>query len=42
MTTSRDSSDIKTKPLIVCDVTAKPQGTSCSIIQKIMAASQFT
>lgn len=40
MTTSRHSSDIKTKLLIVCDVTAKPQET-CSIIQKNMAASQF-
>lgn len=33
--------DIETKPLIVCDVIAKPQGISCSIIQKNMAASQF-
>lgn len=41
MTSSRDFSDIKTKPLIVCDVTAKPQGTPCFIIQKNMAASQF-
>lgn len=41
MTSSRDSSDIKTKPLILCDVIAKPQGISCSIIQKNMAASQF-
>lgn len=41
MTSSKGSSDIKTKSLIVCDVTTIPQGVSRSITQKNMAASQF-
>lgn len=41
MTSSRHSSDIKTTPLIVCDVTTNPQGISHSITQKNMAASPF-